>query len=177
MRQSEGAVVMKYINQLEHRDIPYEHNSRTTAECRRRSGMWLQQAADRYLCMMVDALTLSTYELTDCLKLSNEVGANREIGTSLKILGPSRWVERFNFELWGNGVDLNRTEGAPGKRRTPPSQIPAGTGRVRARVFTLGGGYILVIPGSVFTSRRHFTGSGSYKREEYRGAGRERREA
>ena len=26
MRQSEGAVVMKYINQLEHRDIPYEHN-------------------------------------------------------------------------------------------------------------------------------------------------------
>ena len=26
MRQSEGAVAMKYINQLEHRDIPYEHN-------------------------------------------------------------------------------------------------------------------------------------------------------
>lgn len=23
---TEGAVVMKYINQLEHRDIPYEHN-------------------------------------------------------------------------------------------------------------------------------------------------------
>ena len=44
-------------------------------------------------------------ELTDCLKLSNEVGANREIGTSLKILGPV-FAERFNLN-YGETSDLN----------------------------------------------------------------------
>lgn len=91
MRQSEGAVVMKYINQLEHRDIPYEHNLDHGGVPEEKRNVAAAGCGPSCLCMMVDALTLSTYELTDCLKLSNEVGANREIGTSLKILGPSCW--------------------------------------------------------------------------------------
>ena len=77
---------MKYINQLEHRDIPYEHNLDHGGVPEEKRNVAAAGCGPSCLCMMVDALTLSTYELTDCLKLSNEVGANREIGTSLKIL-------------------------------------------------------------------------------------------
>ena len=75
MRQSEGAVVMKYINQLEHRDIPYEHNLDHGGVPEEKRNVAAAGCGPSCLCMMVDALTLSTYELTDCLKLSNEVGA------------------------------------------------------------------------------------------------------
>ena len=105
MRQSEGAVVMKYINQLEHRDIPYEHNLDHGGVPEEKRNVAAAGCGPSCLCMMVDALTLSTYELTDCLKLSNEVGANREIGTSLKILGPVV-AERFNLN-YGETSDLN----------------------------------------------------------------------
>ena len=87
---------MKYINQLEHRDIPYEHNLDHGGVPEEKRNVAAAGCGPSCLCMMVDALTLSTYELTDCLKLSNEVGANREIGTSLKILGPVV-AERFNL--------------------------------------------------------------------------------
>lgn len=33
---------MKYINQLEHRDIPYEHNFRPRRSAGGKSGMWLR---------------------------------------------------------------------------------------------------------------------------------------
>ena len=70
---------MKYINQLEHRDIPYEHNLDHGGVPEEKRNVAAAGCGPSCLCMMVDALTLSTYELTDCLKLSNEVGANREI--------------------------------------------------------------------------------------------------
>ena len=79
---------MKYINQLEHRDIPYEHNLDHGGVPEEKRNVAAAGCGPSCLCMMVDALTLSTYELTDCLKLSNEVGANREIGTSLKADSP-----------------------------------------------------------------------------------------
>ena len=96
---------MKYINQLEHRDIPYEHNLDHGGVPEEKRNVAAAGCGPSCLCMMVDALTLSTYELTDCLKLSNEVGANREIGTSLKILGPVV-AERFNLN-YGETSDLN----------------------------------------------------------------------
>ena len=65
MRQSEGAVVMKYINQLEHRDIPYEHNLDHGGVPEEKRNVAAAGCGPSCLCMMVDALTLATYELTD----------------------------------------------------------------------------------------------------------------
>lgn len=117
---------MKYINQLEHRDIPYEHNLDHGGVPEEKRNVAAAGCGPSCLCMMVDALTLSTYELTDCLKLSNEVGANREIGTSLKILGPVV-AERFNLN-YGETSDLNELKAHLAKADSP-SQIPAETGK------------------------------------------------
>ena len=94
------------------------------------------------LCMMVDALTLSTYELTDCLKLSNEVGANREIGTSLKILGPVV-AERFNLN-YGETSDLNELKAHLAKGGLAIANS-GGDREGYTGVFTHGGHYILVV--------------------------------
>lgn len=119
---------MKYINQLEHRDIPYEHNLDHGGVPEEKRNVAAAGCGPSCLCMMVDALTLSTYELTDCLKLSNEVGANREIGTSLKILGPVV-AERFNLN-YGETSDLNELKAHPGKRRTRHRKFRRRPGRV-----------------------------------------------
>ena len=121
---------MKYINQLEHRDIPYEHNLDHGGVPEEKRNVAAAGCGPSCLCMMVDALTLSTYELTDCLKLSNEVGANREIGTSLKILGPVV-AERFNLFYPQLGVKTlldggrRRTKNLYGvfKRTVPAGQV------------------------------------------------------
>ena len=92
--------------------------------------------------MMVDALTLSTYELTDCLKLSNEVGANREIGTSLKILGPVV-AEMFNLN-YGETSDLNELKAHLAKGGLAIANS-GGDREGYTGVFTHGGHYILVV--------------------------------
>ena len=142
MRQSEGAVVMKYINQLEHRDIPYEHNLDHGGVPEEKRNVAAAGCGPCCLCMMVDALTLSTYELTDCLKLSNEVGANREIGTSLKILGPVV-AERFNLN-YGETSDLNELKAHLAKGGLAIANS-GGDREGYTGVFTHGGHYILVV--------------------------------
>ena len=81
---------MKYINQLDYPHIPYytdaknpdkteEEKIRTVAK----SGCGLACA-----CMMIDQLTSSELKIEDCVKLSEECGANSTLGTSMKIFAP-----------------------------------------------------------------------------------------
>ena len=133
---------MKYINQLEHRDIPYEHNLDHGGVPEEKRNVAAAGCGPSCLCMMVDALTLSTYELTDCLKLSNEVGANREIGTSLKILGPVV-AERFNLN-YGETSDLNELKAHLAKGGLAIANS-GGDREGYTGVFTHGGHYILVV--------------------------------
>ena len=133
---------MKYINQLEHRDILYEHNLDHGGVPEEKRNVAAAGCGPSCLCMMVDALTLSTYELTDCLKLSNEVGANREIGTSLKILGPVV-AERFNLN-YGETSDLNELKAHLAKGGLAIANS-GGDREGYTGVFTHGGHYILVV--------------------------------
>ncbi len=87
---------MKYINQLEHRDIPYETNvlhggrppeSRNVAA----GGCGLCST-----CMMVELLTDKTLTLEECIQLSYDTVANHLPGTDLDRLSPAV-AERFDL--------------------------------------------------------------------------------
>ena len=78
---------MKYINQLDYPHIPYNHNmahggppeGRTTVKT---SGCGLCCA-----CMVVDQLTEQALPVEECVALSEQNGANLEIGTTMRVLG------------------------------------------------------------------------------------------
>ena len=81
---------MKYINQLDYPHLPYytdtanpdkteEEKLRTVAK----SGCGLACAS-----MMIDQLTDKELKIEDCVKLSEECGANRTLGVSMKIFAP-----------------------------------------------------------------------------------------
>ena len=81
---------MKYINQLEHRDIPYRTNVKNDSVSEEqkqrnvaRSGCGLCCA-----CMMIELLTATTIEIEECVKLSEECVANHSLGTDMTVLGP-----------------------------------------------------------------------------------------
>ena len=79
---------MLYLNQLDYEHIPYEHNLDAGGPPPGKGTAAAAACGPCCLCMMVENLTLGHMELTDCLKLSGELGANRQMGTDLKILGP-----------------------------------------------------------------------------------------
>lgn len=79
---------MYYINQLDYPHIPYEHNVDNGGVPEGKNNAAAAACGPCSLCMIVENMTFGHIELTDCLKLSAEVGANREMGTNMKILGP-----------------------------------------------------------------------------------------
>ena len=92
---------MKYVNQLEHPDIPYrtfvadttkteEEKMRTIAK----SGCGLCCA-----CMMVDHLTTDSLSLEEAVEMSERTGANYKRGTTMRILGPAL-AERFGVDYY-----------------------------------------------------------------------------
>ena len=90
---------MKYLNQLEYEHIPYptdlEHpdSDYATRGNIRKAGCGLCS-----VCMVVSHFTDEPFSLEDCRDLSVAVGANRELGTDMKILGPAA-AERFGLLL------------------------------------------------------------------------------
>lgn len=88
---------MLYINQLEHRDIPYQHNVGNGGVPEERRNVATSGCGLCCACMVVDALTDKKLELSECVRLSEENAANLFVGTSMSVLGPVI-AEKFGLE-------------------------------------------------------------------------------
>lgn len=81
---------MRYVNQLEYPHLPYpakikkadvpEEKKKTTV---RSSGCGLCCA-----CMTVDLLTDKSLDIEECVRISEDCGANHGVGTDMSMLGP-----------------------------------------------------------------------------------------
>lgn len=79
---------MLYLNQLDYPALHYEHNLDAGGAPPEHSTVAKAGCGLCCCCMMVENLTTSKLPLEECLALSQEAGANRGVGTNLKILGP-----------------------------------------------------------------------------------------
>ncbi|MBE6645265.1 MAG: hypothetical protein E7612_07825 [Ruminococcaceae bacterium] len=86
---------MKYINQLEHPDIPYYTNVKE-AEPRLRS-VSKSGCGLCCVCMMLDILTDKVLDIRECVKISEACVANHKTGTDMNVLGPVI-AEKFDIE-------------------------------------------------------------------------------
>ena len=79
---------MLYINQREYAHVPYNHNTDFGGAPEERRNVGTSGCGICCGCMIVDHLT--TYRLTveECVRLAEDSGANKFIGTSLRVLGP-----------------------------------------------------------------------------------------
>lgn len=90
---------MLYLNQLDHEDIPYPTNLNDPESDYAQNGTVAKAGCGLCsLCMVIDRLTLETLPLEECRDLSVEVGANREPGTDMNILG-SAIARRFDLRF------------------------------------------------------------------------------
>ena len=80
---------MLYINQLEHPEIPYVTDT-DHPENREKFEHTISKAGCGIcsMCMVVDQLTMDKLSIKKCRDLSYKSGANRGLGTDMKILGP-----------------------------------------------------------------------------------------
>ena len=100
---------MRYVNQLEYPHLPYppklkraevpEEKKKTTVKS---SGCGLCCA-----CMTVDLLTDKSLDIEECIRISEECGANHGVGTDMSILG------RVIAEKFGLIAHVVIPEGAP----------------------------------------------------------------
>lgn len=79
---------MLYLNQLDYRDVPYHHNVANGGVPEKRRWISTSGCGICSACMIVEHLTARTLPLEECVKLSERSGANKEIGTRMKLLGP-----------------------------------------------------------------------------------------
>lgn len=89
---------MLYINQLDYPDIPYYHNADNGGPPPGRTSVKTSGCGLCCACMVIEHLTMHKLELTECVKLSEENGANRNIGTSMKVLG-KLISEKFDLDF------------------------------------------------------------------------------
>ena len=85
---------MLYLNQLLYKELPYLHKTLQggTMSTVSRSGCGLCSMS-----MVVDHLTMQSLPIEDCVKMSEECGANRWTGTSIGVLGPVA-AEKFGLD-------------------------------------------------------------------------------
>ena len=93
---------MLYVNQLEYKDIPYQHNMGNGGAPEDRRNVATSGCGLCCACMVVDGLTDKKLEIADCVRLSEENGANLDVGTDMTVLGPII-AEKF-------GLIYSRTE-------------------------------------------------------------------
>lgn len=79
---------MKYLNQLEYPHLPYPTDMDTPDSHMQKASVKEAGCGLCSLCMVVDQLTMKNLPLRRCIDLSLQAGANREVGTNMKILGP-----------------------------------------------------------------------------------------
>lgn len=79
---------MLYLNQLNFPHIPYNHNVKNGGVPEERRCVATSGCGLCSLCMVVEHLTTYTLSIEECVKLSEESGANHGLGTDLEILSP-----------------------------------------------------------------------------------------
>ena len=79
---------MVYFNQLNYRHIPYNHNVANGGVPEDRRNVATSGCGICAMCMIVSHLTDRELSVADCVKLSEENGANKGLGTDLRVLGP-----------------------------------------------------------------------------------------
>ena len=79
---------MLYLNQLDYRDVPYHHNTANGGVPPERRWVSTSGCGLCSMCMIVEHLTARTLPLETCIQYAERSGANREIGTRMKYLGP-----------------------------------------------------------------------------------------
>lgn len=139
---------MLYLNQLEYSHIKYYHNAAHGGPIEGRDNVGTSGCGLCSLCMIVDHLTTDSLDLEECVRLSEESGANHSFGTDMKILGPII-AERF-------GLDMDTTT----HKSVLIAHLQNG-GEAIAHVGNKGEG----VPG-LFTARGHYVTLISAKNEE-----------
>ena len=89
---------MLYLNQLKYRHLKYNHNVKNGGVPEERRCVATSGCGLCSLCMIVDHLTTQTLGLEECVKLSENSGANHGLGTDLRILSPII-AEKFNLDF------------------------------------------------------------------------------
>lgn len=79
---------MLYLNQNDYRTVPYYHNVANGGVPEERRWIATSGCGICSACMIVEHLTTKPLPLEECIKLSERSGANREIGTRMRLLGP-----------------------------------------------------------------------------------------
>lgn len=133
---------MYYINQLDYEHVPYEHNLNNGGAPEGKSNAAAAACGPCCLCMVVENLTFGHLDLLDCLKLSADHGANREMGTSLKILGP------VVADMYGLNFDMTSDADVMVDTLKKGGMVIANSGGDRegyTGLFTHGGHYITVV--------------------------------
>ena len=96
---------MLYVNQLEYPHLRYNHNVDFGGPPEGRNSVKTSGCGLCCASMVVDQLTDKSLPIEDCVRLSEETGANRWIGTSMKVLGKAL-SERYEIDFsYTNDID------------------------------------------------------------------------
>ncbi len=87
---------MIYINQLERKEIPFEHDL-DNGGAGEYSNVAAAGCGPCSVCMVINNMTMDTPSLEEIINLVYEAKANREPGTDMKLLAPLV-AERFNLD-------------------------------------------------------------------------------
>ena len=140
---------MLYLNQLDYGHIKYDHNLANGGPPEGRNSVRTSGCGLCCASMVVDQLTDQQLPIEECVRLSEENGANLVLGTSMKVLGPII-AERF-------GLDFSYTNDI----RRVITHLRKG-GRAIALVGGDREGYV-----GLFTKRGHYMLLLSYDGEEF----------
>lgn len=97
---------MLYLNQLDHRGVPYCHNVKNGGVPPERQNVATSGCGLCSMCMIVDQLTVHSLSVPDCAARAEASGANWRVGCDMTILGPAA-ARRFGLEYggtWDPGV-------------------------------------------------------------------------
>ena len=81
---------MKYLNQHEYAHIPYMTRVKKEGVTREEmmNNVSRSGCGPCSICMLIDIMTDKHLEIEECIRISEECGANHGVGTDLRILGP-----------------------------------------------------------------------------------------
>ena len=88
---------MLYLNQNDYGHVPYMHNTDAGGAPPERRNVGTSGCGLCCTCMAVEHLTVQTLPLEECVRMSEESGANHRAVTDMVILGPLV-AERFGLE-------------------------------------------------------------------------------
>ena len=96
---------MLYVNQLDYPHLRYNHNVDNGGPPEGRNSVKTSGCGLCCASMVVDQLTDRSLPIEDCVRLSEETGANRWVGTSMKVLGKAL-SERYELDFsYTNDID------------------------------------------------------------------------